>query len=140
MKGVQLPEEYIVHRARQGASRWETVQTLVWCAPLHVQRSSHAVSNGQSPQHQLGHFPGLQLLVIQPVLALFPESSSFLERSHQIIQLDEECIEGPVPYFFSTAKTKGVDQINDKHRQYQSTITFELTCVKKLWEDQVIRV
>jgi len=37
-----------------------------------------------------------------------------------------------VPYFFGNAKAKGVAKINDKNRQYQSTMTFELSCVKKL--------
>jgi hypothetical protein len=38
-----------------------------------------------------------------------------------------------VSYMFGNAKAKGIGKINDKHRQYQSTMTFELTCVKKLW-------
>jgi hypothetical protein len=79
-------------------------------------------------------FQAFDRFVIQPVLTLFPENSSFFEGSPQIIQLDEECIESPVPYFFGNAKAKGVAKINDKHRQYQSMMTyFELSyCVKKL--------
>ena len=37
-----------------------------------------------------------------------------------------------MPYFFGNAMAKRVAKINDKHRQYQSTMTFELSCVKKL--------
>jgi hypothetical protein len=80
-------------------------------------------------------FQAFDRFVIQFVFALFPEnSSSIFETIPQIIQLDvdEECIEGPVPYFFGNTKAKGVAKIKDKHRQYQSTMTFELSCVKKL--------
>jgi hypothetical protein len=77
-------------------------------------------------------FQAFDRFVIQPALALFSENSSFFEGSPQIIQLDEECIEGPVPYFFGNAKAKGVAEINDKFCQNQSLMTFELSCAKKL--------
>ena len=37
-----------------------------------------------------------------------------------------------MPYCSGNAKAKGVDKINGTHHLYQSTMTFELTCVKKL--------
>lgn len=39
-------------------------------------------------------------------------------------------VEGPVPFIFGNAKTKGTDKVNNA-RQYQSTMTFELTAVRK---------
>jgi hypothetical protein len=35
-----------------------------------------------------------------------------------------------VPFIFGNAKTKGTDKVNNA-RQYQSTMTFELTAVRK---------
>jgi replication-associated recombination protein RarA len=46
------------------------------------------------------------------------------------INLDKECVEGPVPYHFGNAHTKGTQRV-EKAKQYQSPMTFPLTAVKK---------
>ena len=71
-----------------------------------------------------GHF------VIQPICKCFPGTSDWIEGTPQIVDLDEECVEGPVPYHFGNARTKGTDRIN-RSKQYQNTMTFQLTAVKK---------
>ncbi|KAL3794920.1 hypothetical protein HJC23_004297 [Cyclotella cryptica] len=68
--------------------------------------------------------------VVQPICKLFPGTSDCIEETHQIFDLDEECVEGPDPYHFGNDRRKGTDRIH-KTKQYQSTMTFQLTAVKK---------
>jgi hypothetical protein len=70
--------------------------------------------------------------VIQPIRRLFPRTSNSIEGTPQIVNLDEECVEGPVPYHFGNACTctRGTQQV-EKAKQYQSTMTFQLNAVKK---------
>jgi hypothetical protein len=75
-------------------------------------------------------FQAFDRFVIQPIRKLFPGTSDWIEGTPQIVDLDEECVEGPVPYHFGNARTKGTDRI-DRSKQYQSTMTFQLTAVKK---------
>ena len=75
-------------------------------------------------------FQPFDCFVIQPIRKLFTTSSCFVEGTPQIVNLDEECGEGPVSYHFGNALTKGTGQIN-KSKQYQSTMTYQLTAVKK---------
>jgi hypothetical protein len=75
-------------------------------------------------------FQAFDRAVIQPIRKLFPGTSSSLEGTPQIVNLDEECVEGPVPYHFGNARTKGTQRV-EKAKQYQSTMTFKLTAVKK---------
>ena len=75
-------------------------------------------------------FQAFDRYVIQPIRKLFPGTSAYIEGTPQIVDLDEECVEGPVPYHFGNAHTKGTQRI-EKAKQYQSTMTFQLTAVKK---------
>ena len=78
----------------------------------------------------LALFQAFDRAVIQPIRRLFPGTSSSLEGTPQIVNLDKECVEGPVPYHFGNARTKGTQRV-EKAQQYQSTMTFQLTAVKK---------
>jgi hypothetical protein len=130
LRGVQLPDEYIVHtKVLPGGKQFSLL-----CGVPHYLYEEVYMQRRMGVHHNtsLAIFQAFDRFVIEPVLSLFPENSSFFEGSPQIIQLDEECVEGPVPYCSGNAKAKGVDKLNGTHHQYQSTMTFELTCVKKL--------
>ena len=75
-------------------------------------------------------FQAFDRYVIQLIRKLFPGTSTCIEGTPQIVDLDEECVEGPVPHHFGNARTKGTEHINNS-RQFQSTMTFQLTAVKK---------
>ena len=75
-------------------------------------------------------FQAFDRAVVQPISRLYPGTSNSLEETPQIINLDEECVEGPVPYHFGNAHTKGT-QLVEKAKQYQSTMTFQLTATKQ---------
>ncbi|KAL3805653.1 hypothetical protein HJC23_005897 [Cyclotella cryptica] len=75
-------------------------------------------------------FQAFDRFFIQPIRKLFPGTSDWIEGTPQIVNLDEECVEGPVRYNFGNARTKGTERI-ERSKQYQSTMTLQLTPVKK---------
>jgi hypothetical protein len=92
MKGVQLPEEYILHaKVLPGGKQF----SLLCGVPRYMYEEVYMQRNHHNTNSAI--FQAFDRFVIQPVLALFHKNSSFFERSPQIIQLDEECIESPVP-------------------------------------------
>jgi ribosome biogenesis protein Nip4 len=64
------------------------------------------------------------------VLNLIIVSNLIAVQSILLDIVDEECVEGPVPYHFGNALTKGTKRV-EKANQYQSTMTFQLNAVKK---------
>ena len=67
---------------------------------------------------------------MQQICKLFLGTSACIEGTPQIVDLDEEFVEDPIPYHYGNALAKGTECIN-RSKQYQSTITFQLTAVKK---------
>jgi hypothetical protein len=128
LKGVQLPEEYIVHaKVLPGGKQF----SLLCGVPRWFYEETYMKARmGNNHNRSSALFQAFDSFVIQPILKLFPGNSAFVNGSPQIVLLDEECVEGPVPFIFGNAKTKGTDKVNNA-RQYQSTMTFELTAVRK---------
>ena len=128
LKGVQLPPEFIQHAKflpggmqfslLDGVPRWMFEESYMKAQMADKYDARSAV------------FQAFDRFVIQPIRKLFPGTSDWIEGTPQIVDLDEECVEGPVPYHFGNARTKGTDRIN-RSKQYQSTMTFQLTAVKK---------
>ena len=128
MKGVQLPPEYIVH-AKVLPSGMQ-FSLLVGVPRYFYEESYMQARMGGNYITGSALFQAFDRAVIQPIRKLFPRTSSSLEGTPQIVNLDEECVEGPVPYHFGNARTKGTQRV-EKAKQYQSTMTFQLTAVKK---------
>ena len=130
LQGVQIPPEYILHaKVLPGGKQF----SLLCGVPRYMYEETYMKRRmGQHHTKSSAIFQAFDRFVIQPVLRLFPENSSHVHGSPQIIQLEEECIEGPVPFIIGNAKATGVPKIQDKHRQFQVLMTFELTCVHKL--------
>ncbi len=128
MKGVQLPPEYIVHaKVLPGGMQF----SLLVGVPRYFYEESYMQARmGGNYSTGSALFQAFDRAVIQPIRKLFPGTSSSLEGTPQIVNLDEECVEGPVPYHFGNARTKGTQRV-EKAKQYQSTMTFQLTAVKK---------
>ena len=128
LKGVQLSPEYIVHaKVLPGG-----MQFSLLCGMPHWMYEETYMKARMGKHHNTGSalYQAFDRFCIQSILKLFPGSSAYLEGSPQIVQLEEECAEGPVPYIFGNTKTKGTNKVNNA-RQYQSTMTFELTAVQK---------
>ena len=125
---MQLPEEYIVHaKVLPGGKQF----SLLCGVPRWFYEETYMKARmGNNHNRSSALFQAFDSFVIQPILKLFPGNSAFVNGSPQIVLLDEECVEGPVPFIFGNAKTKGTDKVNNA-RQYQSTMTFELTAVRK---------
>ena len=128
MKGVQLPPEYIVHaKVLPGGMQF----SLLVGVPRYFYEESYMQARmGENYSTGSALFQAFDRAVIQPIRRLFPGTSNSVEGTPQIVNLEEECVEGPVPYHFGNARTKGTQRI-EKAKQYQSTMTFQLTAVKK---------
>ena len=119
--GIQLPPEYILHAKvlpggmqfslSVGGPRW-MYKELYMKAHMGKHYGTHTAL-----------FQAFDRFIIQPICKLFLNSSCFIEGTPQLVNLDEECVEGPVPCHFGDALTKGTDRIY-KSKQYQSTMTF----------------
>ena len=128
MKGVQLPPEYIVHaKVLPGGMQF----SLLVGVPRYFYEESYMQAR-MDENYSTGSalFQAFDRAVIQPIRRLFPGTSNSVEGTPQIVNLEEECVEGPVPYHYGNAHTKGTQRV-EKAKQYQSTMTFQLTAVKK---------
>ena len=128
LKGVQLPPEFIQHaKVLPGGMQF----SLLVGVPRWMYEESYMKAHmGMGYNITSAVFHAFGRYVIQPIRKLFPGTSACIEGTPQIVDLDEECVEGPVPYHFGNARTKGTEHINNS-RQFQSTMTFQLTAVKK---------
>ena len=128
MKGVQLPPEYIVHaKVLPGGMQF----SLLVGVPRYFYEESYMQARmGENYSTGSALFQAFDRAVIQPIRRLFPGTSNSVEGTPQIVNLEEECVEGPVPYHYGNARTKGTQRV-EKAKQYQSTMTFQLTAVKK---------
>ena len=128
LKGVQLPPEFIQHaKVLPGGMQF----SLLVGVPRWMYEESYMKARmGNAYNTSSAIFQAFDRYVIQPICKLFPGTSACIEGTPQIVDLDEECVEGPVPYHFGNARTKGTEHINNS-RQFQSTMTFQLTAVKK---------
>ena len=128
LKGVQLPPEFIQHaKVLPGGMQFSL---LVGVPRWMYEESFMKARMANDYDTRSAVFQAFDRFVIQPICKLFPGTSDWIEGTPQIVDLDEECVEGPVPYHFGNARTKGTDRI-DRSKQYQSTMTFQLTAVKK---------
>ena len=128
MKGVQLPPEYIVHaKVLPGGMQFSL---LVGVPRYFYEESYMQACMGANYSTGSALFQAFNRAVIQPIRRLFPGTSNSIEGTPQIVNLEEECVEGPVPYHYGNARTKGTQRV-EKAKQYQSTMTFQLTAVKK---------
>jgi hypothetical protein len=128
LKGVQPPPEFIQHvkvlpggmqfSLLDGVPRWMFEESYMKAQMADEYDARSAV------------FQAFDRFVIQLIRKLFPGTSDLIEGTPQIVDLDEECVEGLVPYHFGDACTKGTECIK-RSKQYQSTMTFQLTAVKK---------
>jgi hypothetical protein len=110
LKGVYLPPEFIQHtkvlpngiqfNLLVGVPRWMYEESYVKAHMGEANNTSSAI------------FQAFDCFVIQPIRKLFPGTSDWIEGTPQIVDLDEECVEGPVPKHFGNTLTKGIDQID----------------------------
>ena len=128
LKGFQLPSEFIQHaKVLPGGMQF----SLLVGVPRWMYEESYMKARmGNAYNTSSAIFQAFDRYVIQPIRKLFPGTSACIEGTPQIVDLDEECVEGPVPYHFGNARTKGTQRV-EKAKQYQSTMTFQLTAVKK---------
>ena len=128
MKGVQLPPEYIMHaKVLPGGMQFSILVDV----PRYFYEESYMQARmGGDYSTGSALFQAFDRAVIQPIRKFFPGTSSSVEGTPQIINLEEECVEGPVPFHYGNARTKGTKRV-EKNTQYQNTMTFQLTAVKK---------
>jgi hypothetical protein len=128
LKGVQLPPEFIQHaKVLPGGMQF----SLLVGVPRWMYEESYMKARmADDYDTRSAVFQAIDRFVIQPICKLFPGTSDWIEGTPHIVDLDEECVEHPVPYHFGNACTKGTECI-ERSKQYQSTMTFQLTAVKK---------
>jgi hypothetical protein len=128
MKGVQLPSKYILHaKVLPGGKQF----SLLVAVPRWMFEETYMKARfGANFTTTSALYQAFDRYIIQPIRRMFPDASEYVEGTPQIVDLDEECVEGPVPYVFGNARTKGTEKVNGA-RQYQKTMTFQLTAVKK---------
>ena len=128
MKGVQLPSKHILHaKVLPGGKQF----SLLVAVPRWMFEDTYMKARqGDTFTTHSALYQAFDRYIIQPIRRMFPSATDYVEGTPQIVDLEEDCVEGPVPYVFGNARTKGTEKVNGA-RQYQSTMTFMLTAVQK---------
>jgi hypothetical protein len=108
LKGVKLPPEFTQYaKVLPGGMQF----SLLVGVPRWMYEESYIKScMGEAYDTRSALFQAFGLFVIQSICKCFPGTSDWIEGTPQIVDLDEECVEGPVPYHFGNART--TDRIN----------------------------
>ncbi len=128
LKVLQLPPKLIQH-AKVSAGGMQ-FSLLVGVSRWMYEESYMKACMGMADDTTSAVFQAFNCSVIQLICKAFPGTSDCVEGTPQVVDVDEECVEGLVPYHYGNTLTKGTERIN-RSKHYQSTITFHLTAVKK---------